>query len=539
MRKKYGFLIAVVLIVALFMQSAMACTTYGVGKDATADGSTMVTHTCDSTSDDFRMWIIPEMEGGPDVKRDIVMNGNTWGDWSNFPAEKNYGAGMVMGDMPQPENTNQYLHTNYSIMNEYGVAMGESTCWFEGGTEHTDKLNELFFKNNTGIIDCYQAQHIAMERAKTAREAVQVMGDLVEEYGWNADAENMNICDGNEVWIAEFYGLDLWCAVKIPDNAFFVCANRCRINEIDFDDPENYMWSPNLKQFAIDNGLWSEESGEPFEPANIYCPYSDPYSSRREWRAFDLVAPSLKLDPNADRYPLYVIPDEKLSVQDLFLMNGDYYQGTEYDASKNPEAGPYGNPLDEYKNERTINMYRATYHIIANVKSWLPNEVKCMLWHGYGASDSTYIVPLWASMTRLPDIYTTGSRYGKYDRDSAWWTSLFVQQTATQNYESAIKEIHAARDDRMAAQYETVEQIQAAAAALIDAGNRDAAVELLTEYAYNNAVEWHDYWQEFGDELYGTYLFNRVDMKKTPYPEWWENILDNAPHRPADEEAAK
>ena len=149
--------------------------------------------------------------------------------------------------MPQPENTNQYLHTNYSIMNEYGVAMGESTCWFESGTEHTDKLNELFFKNNTGIIDCYQAQHIAMERAKTAREAVQVMGDLVEEYGWNTDAENMNICDGNEVWIAEFYGLDLWCAVKIPDNAFFVCANRCRINEIDFDDPENYMWSPFIR----------------------------------------------------------------------------------------------------------------------------------------------------------------------------------------------------------------------------------------------------------------------------------------------------
>ena len=103
MRKKFGFLLAVVLIISLFAQSAMACTIYGIGKDATADGSTIVTHTCDSTSDDFRMWIIPEMEGGEGVTRDIVLNGNTWGDWSDFPNTKNYGSGMVVGKMPQPE----------------------------------------------------------------------------------------------------------------------------------------------------------------------------------------------------------------------------------------------------------------------------------------------------------------------------------------------------------------------------------------------------------------------------------------------------
>ncbi|MEG2951055.1 MAG: C69 family dipeptidase [Clostridia bacterium] len=539
-RNKFGLLVAIVMVMAMLMQSAMACTTFGIGKDATADGSTMVTHTCDSTGDDFRMWIIPEMKGGADVKRDIVMDGNTWGDWSNYPAVKNYGSGVVLGEMPQPEDTYQYLHTNYSIMNEHGVAMGESTCWYDSGTDQDAKLDKAF-DNNNGIIDCYQAQHIAMERAKTAREAVQVMGDLVEEFGWNASAENMNICDGNEVWIAEFYGKDIWCAVKIPDDAFFVCANRCRINEFNFEDTQNYMCSPNMKQFAIDNDLWSEDSGKPFEPANIFCPNYDAYSTRREWRAFDLVAPSLKLDPNATIYPLYVTPEKKLSVQDVFLLNGDYYQGTEYDASLSPEAGPYGNPLNEFNKERTINLYRATYHIIANVKGWLPDEAKCMLWHGYGASDSTYIVPLWASMTRLPDIYTTGSRFGKYDRGSAWWVSSFVQQTATQNYRSAIKEIHEARDGRMATQYLVAEQMQNAAAALIEAGQKDAAVELLTSYAYNNAQEWHDYWLEFGDELYGTYMFNRVDMKQAPYPDWWKDILNSAPRNPGfvEEEPAK
>ena len=178
--------------------------------------------------------------------------------------------------------------------------------------------------------------------------------------------------------------------------------------------------------------------------------------------------------------------------------------------------------------------------MLANVKGWLPNEAKCLVWYGHGAADSTYIVPLWASMTRLPQIYQNGSRYGKFDRDSAWWVASYVQQTATQNYQSAIKEIHEARDSRMDAQYIVASEMQEAAAALIEAGKRDEAVELLTTYAYNNAQDWHDYWLEFGDELYGTYMFNRVDMKAAPYPQWWQDILDNAPRNPGEaDEAAK
>ncbi|NLB91079.1 MAG: dipeptidase [Clostridiales bacterium] len=542
MKKKiFRLILVTTLFVALLSQSAFACTTYGIGKDATADGSTIVTHTCDSTGDDFRLWIIPPMEGGEGITRDIVMDGNTWGDWSQFPEVKNYGSGVVLGEMPQPTDTYQYLHTNYSICNENGVAMGESTCGFDRSTEQGEKIKELLFDTNDGIIDCYQAQHVALANATTAREAVEIMGDLVEEYGWNAYCENINICDGEEVWIAEFYGRDLWCAVRIPDDAFFVCANRARINEIDFEDTkhENFMWSENLVQYAIDNGLWDESSEEPFNPALTYAPNTSLGCKRREWRALDLVAPSLKLDPDADFYPLYVVPEKKLSVQDVFLMNGDYYQGTDYDVSLSPEAGPYGNPINEFNVERPINMYRATYHTIHNVKGWLPKEVRCLVWHGHGASDSTFIAPLWASMTELPDIYTTGSRYGKFDRGSAWWVASYVQQTATQNYRSAIKEIHEARDGKMANQYIVVDQIQATAAKLIEEGNPDAAIDLITSYAYNNALDWHNYWLEFGDELYGTYMFNRVDMKQAPYPDWWKEVLQSAPRNPGFEEEAE
>lgn len=262
---------------------------------------------------------------------------------------------------------------------------------------------------------------------------------------------------------------------------------------------------------------------------------------RREWRALSLVAPSLNLDPHVDPqnavYPMFVVPENKLSVEDVRKMNSDYYQGTEFDVSLSPEAGPYGNPLNEYNKERPINMYRATYHFIANIKADMPKEAKPLMWIGWGAPDSSYMVPLFATMTKLPPQLSTGSRYGKFDRDSAWWVSSYVQQTATQNYDSAIEEIYAARDPKMAEQYETVIAMQEAAAALSNAGKGDEAVKLLTEYAYNNAIDWHNYWLELGDELYGTYMFNRVDMKRAAYPDWWSEILNNAPRRPVEESA--
>ena len=534
MRRKLHFLVAVMMVIALFTQSALACTILGVGKDATVDGSTIVTHTDDTTSDDFRTWIIPRMEGGEGVTRDLVMNGHTYGDYGDYPNTKDYGAGMVMGEIPQPEDTHQYFHSNYSFINEHGVAMGESTCSIDRSTEYGQKVYDLLIKNSFGMIDCYYAQHIAMERATTAREAVQIIADLVEEYYWANSAEAINICDGNEVWIMEVYGQDLWCAVRLPDNAFFAAANRARINEIDFNDPENYMWADNLVSFAEENGLYNAETDGPFQPAKTYAPSNRTYSSRREWRALSLVAPSLNLDPNATEYPLWVIPEKKLSVEDIRKINSDYYQGTEFDVSLTPEAGPYGNPLNEFHAERTINLYRTAYLMIANVNANLPKEVRSLVWHGFGAPDSSFIVPLWASMTRLPELYSIGSRYEKFDRNSGWWIASYVQQTATQNYQSAIKEIHAARDPKLEEQYETVAAKQAAAAALVEAGMADEAVELLTSYAYNNAQEWYDYWLELGDELYGTYMFNRIDMKQAKYPQWWSDILNAAPNKPVE-----
>jgi len=531
--KKNGMVI--LLVAAVFLMQAprmFACTILGVGADATVDGSTIVTHNDDSTSADFRLWIIPAQKWPEGSMRDLVIDSHNYADYGNYPKIKDYGNGVLVSQIPQAPQTYAYFHSRYSFINEKGVAMGESTFNFDRSTDLRKKTYELIFGSNTGMIDCWNAQDIALERASTAREAVQIMGDLVEKYGWKDPGETINVADGTDVWIAEFYGRDLWAAVRIPRNAFFVAANRARIDHIDFNDKENYMYSPNIKSFAIENGLWSENSGVPFSPAEIYAPFEGTYSTRREWRALSLVAPSLKLDPNATRFPLYVIPEKKLSVQDILEICGDYYKGTEFDVSLAPEAGPYGDVLYPYHKERTINLFRTCYVMIANIKSWLPDEAKCLVWYGYGAADTTYITPLWPTMKELPALYRTGSRFQEFRRDSGWWTNSYVQQIARINYQSAAADIHNFRNPRLATLYTVTDSIQKTAADLINNGKEKEAIDLLSTFGYETAVKWHADWLAFGDDLLGTYMWGYKDMKSQAPKGWWVDIMNKAPVNP-------
>lgn len=538
MKKRLSMLPIAVMTSALALSpSASACTTFLVGKDATTDGSTIATHNDDSTSADFRLWLTPSMKGGEGMKRDLVVDSHNYGDFTNFPEVKDYGNGYAVAEIDQPEDTYAYFHSRYSFLNEKGVAMGESTFSYDRGTEHADKVMEVLFGSNNGIIDCWNAQDIALERASTAREAVEIMGELCETYLWKDSGETINICDGNECWVFEAYGLDLWAAVRIPDNAFFVAANRARINEFDFEDTENYLCSPNLKSFAEENGLWSADSGEEFSPAQAYGPCANEYCSLREWRAIDLVAPSLGVEVTTGTYPLYVVPEEKLSVQDVFELAGDYYEGTEYDVSMTAYAGDYGNPLNINNPNRPINMFRTCYVMLANIKSWLPDEVKCLVWHGYGAPDSTFLTPLWASQTAMPELYDHGSRYDlKLDRTAGWWIASYVQQAATSNYDYAIEIIKERRSERMAAQYEEVAKLQEEWAARIENGETDAVVAELTDYACKTAEEWYEIWLDLGDELMGRLMWDIVEFRNPGYSDWYKEVLNAAPMKPVEEE---
>ncbi|MBQ0070981.1 MAG: C69 family dipeptidase [Spirochaetales bacterium] len=520
----------VLLVAALAMQSVFACTIFLVGKDATTDGSTIASHNDDSSGADYRLWIIPGGEHAEGDMRDLVMDSHNYGDFTNYPEVKDYGNGTIISQIPEAAETYNYLHSRYSFINAKGVAMGESTMSVSRTTDFMKHSYEVMNKVKAlGLIDCWNAQDIALERATTARKAVEIMGALIEEFGWYDSGECMNICDGNEAWVFECYGGPLWVAFRLPDNAFFVNANRARIDHVEWDSPD-WLYYDGLWDFAVENGLTTGNgTKEEFSPAEAYAPCTSLGCTLREWRALSLVNSSLDLDPsNLERYPLYTIPDHKLSVQDILDLASDYYQGTPYDVSKQPEAGPYGDPLSPQNVYRTINLSRTCYVMIANIKGWLPDEAKCLVWYGYGAADSTYLTPLWPSMKELPEMYRIGTRYEKFQRESAWWTNVYVTEVARINYQSAIQDIKGFRQPILDELYETVDEVQAVASRLILEGKKDAAINLLNSFGNTTAIKWHEDWLELGDTLMGRYMFGNKNMKSVAYNANYKKMINAA-----------
>lgn len=440
------------LAVFLAGSVASACTTILVGKKASVDGSAMVTHTCDGWYDN-RVRVIPgaahkEGEMTP-VYKEICH-----GTRPNKPLVK-------VGEIPQAKETYTYFHVGYPFMNEHQVIMGEDT-W--------SGRDENYCENGWMMIE--QLEVFALQRAKTAREAIQIMGALAEKYGYGDGGETLNIVDGKgEAWMFDICGPGplwtpesgkpgaVWVAQRVPDDCFTVTANRSRIGEIDWNDKENFMYSSNIKEFAKDMGWWKE--GEKFVFHKIYNPepYGTPYyQQRREWRVMSLLAPSLKIaEDAAEMYPLMVKPDKKISVRDLMTVKRDYLEGTRFDLTKGMAAGPFGTP-NRYPTPksvrpedkqgvdwtRAISMFRCSYSFVAQARSWLPDAIGGVLWFGEDAPHSTVYMPIYAGVTSLPKSITDGKR-AEFDRNSAWWAFNFVSNWADLKFSYMIKDIKEAQ----------------------------------------------------------------------------------------------
>lgn len=503
-----------------------ACTILGIGKRAMADGSTVITHNDDSTVANFPLRIVPAQDWPDGATRKIVANAHT------------LEGGNVLGSMPQVRHTYRHLSSRYSFMNEKGVAIAESTFSIDTTTEYGKKVRDVMWTKGDGLVDCWMAQDVALERAASSREAVQIMGRLVEEFGFLTETggggETMTVTDGNETWVAEFYGRDIWAAVRIPDDHVFVAANRARIGEINLADTANVMASPKLVSFAVEQGWFDPKAGKPFVVHEIYAPDDPVTSSRREWRVFDLVAPSLRLPPNLARYPFSVKPDRPLTLEDIRKIQADYYEGTPYDMTKGPAAGPWGDPY-RYVNrgakgafERSINVQRTYYLHIGQVNASLPEPLRGTSWFGYGGPATSYITPLWAIMKELPAALGRGDRYGPFDRESAFWTSIYVQQMAELHFNEAIKHIQAAREPRLQMLYEVTPKVLDTAARLYGK-DPEAAINLLTQFGYVNTVAWQRDWLALGDTLLAKYAMGMVDGHPVGYPQWWNEIIGYRP----------
>lgn len=423
------------------------CTTITVGKGASADGSVFTSHTDDSHR--TRSWIDIVPARKHKKGDEITMYKRVKNDTLAMPA---YGH-LEIGKIPQIKQTFGYINTAYPSLNDKQLGIGEST--FGGRKE---------LQSDEGIIDCQRLCQLMLERESTARGAIKLAGILLRKYGWNDYGEVLTIADKNEVWHLEILGPGtgkigaVWAAQRVPDNHISVNANASTIKEINLKDKDHFMASDNIFELAIQNGWWNPEKEE-FRFCYAYAPNSRTSfaSRRREWRVFDLLAPSLKLSPNDENYPFSVKPDSLVTLEDIINVFKDYYEGTPFDMTKSltvtdkdgktvisPLASPHM-PYDANKlhkinggwgplGERTIARWYTMYATIIQLRNWLPDEIGGVEWLAMDNVATSIYVPIYGCVSDLPDQYKTPGRVNGYTLNSAWWIFNRLGTLASQRW---------------------------------------------------------------------------------------------------------
>jgi dipeptidase len=409
-----------------------ACTSIMVGKKATTDGSVITSQTCDGN---FRTWvrIEPKKTYSKGAKTKIyggfLHNETPW-DLRNVE---------LMGEIPQVEETYAFLNTAYPCLNEKQLAIGETTI---------DGRQEL--RNNEGMFYIEEIQRLMLERCSTAREAIKLAGELIKTYGYCDNGECLTVADPHEVWHFEVFGpgpLEIggvWAAVRIPADHVGVSANLPRIGMLNLDDPDSYMASDNVFTIAEEMGWWDPNSGEPFVFWKAYSHKEKPFSTR-EYFILNTLAPSLKLDWEAEELPFSVKPDMKVSVRDVIALFRQTYAGTEWDMTKNllvneqdseeqiksPVANPWMskdtmslfNTLKPgvVENQRMIAIARCSYSEVLQCRSWLPDAVGGIAWFSFDNPAQSPRIPIFAGVTELPPSFEICGQH-KFRMDSAcWW----------------------------------------------------------------------------------------------------------------------
>jgi dipeptidase len=498
------------------------CTALIIGKLASTDGSVMTSHTCDGNYN-ARLTVVPGGKHKADEKVTIVKD--------LLYADNPSTQVTVRGEIPQVETTYTYFQIAYPFMNEHQVMIGETT--FGGRAE---------MRNPAGMFFIEQLEAIALQRGQTAREVVQIMGALAEKYGYADGGECLTVTDANEGWVFECVGAGplwtkdsgkpgaVWVAARVPDDKVFVSANRARIGELDLKKPDWYMASPNVYDLAKDMGFWDGKAT--FRFWEVYAPKDNPYNSRREWRVYSTVAPSNNYDPWARRYPFAVKPDKKVSVQSVMALYRDHYEGTEFDLTKGPDAGPFGNPNrwatrsapESGGWERAISMFRCSYCFVSQSRSWLPDAIGGVLWFGEDAPHATVYMPIYAGTTELPASLAVESRF-EFSRNSAWWAFNFVENWSNLSYSYIIQDIKA-RQAKYEGEFFAMQSAVEGAAAALYAQNPDLAKTYLTRYTNDSINRVVSGWWSFADELVAKYGDGYIWSKTKGYPEDWLKFVN-------------
>ncbi|KAH7492521.1 hypothetical protein KRP22_001926 [Phytophthora ramorum] len=564
-------LLALAALAAVTQADTDRCTAIIVGAKASKTGTPMTTHTNDCSSCDFRIAKVPAQNHEDGAQHDVVLAAFDYPRYVGGSRGKeylpenldtrfyNWTATPAIGSIPEVPQTFAYIEGAYGILNEHQVAIGESTC-------PARFISKPLTQGGEALFDVGELSRIALQRASSAREAVQLMGDLAVQYGYygavweGADVydeagEALTVTDTKEAWIFHILPDDtgksaIWAAQRVPDDQISGVANQFVIRELDLNRPADFLASPNVHDVAIRNNIWKPDQGTPFDFTRAYAqPRKEThqyYSTRRIWRLFTLANPELKLSAETDvlasDYPFSVKPTSPLSPRDIMRFQRDHYEGTPFDMTKGPKSGPYGNPdrYDASPNgdltpddigrghfERAISIFRASYSFVSILDRY--NSDNAFLWFGQYAPHATTYTPVFVQASDVPKQLSRGSLYA-FDRESSFWVHALVGNWAARFYSYASPFVARVQDEVESHADGMLNSVLTEAAQHKRNGGVPAMVEFLTaqsetfaQRAHSASADLFDYLVTAFHDGYqvSNFYAKMLTVQSIFYPKWW------------------
>ncbi len=503
-----NIILCILFLSTLFTPQIYACTNLLAGKSATVDGSTLISYAADShvLYGELYHWPAAVHEKGEMMK---VYEWDT---------------GKYLGEIPQAEKTYNVVGN----INENQVTIGETTF---GGREN--------LVDTTAVIDYGSLIYIALQRSRSAREAITIMTELVAKYGYCSEGESFSIGDPNEVWIMEMIGKGphekgaVWVAQRIPDDCIAAHANHSRIHTFPLDDPQNCLYAPDVISFAREKGYFNGINRE-FSFSDAYAP-ADFGALRgceaRVWSFYNMFVDGMdKYLPyiygkSKEYLPLYMKPTRKVSVQNIMSAMRDHFEDTPFDMTKDVGAGPYTCPYRwrpmtfkvdtvSYTNERAIATQQTGFSFVSQMRDYLPNQVGGILWFGVDDAATCVYVPMYCSITQVPECYRVGNGdLLTYSFTSAFWTHNWVANMAYSKYSYMIADIRPVQqelENGFIAKQANFEKM------VTDSMMKspEAGIRILTNYSITSALKSTDRWRKLGEYLLVKYIDGNVKKEK-------------------------
>lgn len=524
-------LTAVAASVALFLAptEAQACTSFLVGKNASADGSAFITYNQDDYGMFGRLHYLPAAQHAKGEMRKIYD-----GDTNHYHGE--------IAEAP-------YTYAVMGYINEHQVGITETT--FGGRSELEDPK---------GIIDYVSLMTIALQRSKTAREAIRVMTSLVQEYGYASEGESFSIADPNEVWILEMIGKGpnekgaVWVAIRIPDDCIACHANQSRIHQFNMKDKKNVMYAKDVISFARKKGYFTGKDAD-FSFADAYAPADFSairFCETRVWSFYNKWVNGMEqyLDyvdgkhiGQAKPMPLYFKPKQKLSLQDVMNSMRDHYEGTPFDITKDVGAGPYEAPYrptplvwehkgKKYFNERPISTQQTAGTYVIQLRASLPNAIGGVLWYGNDDPNMVAYTPVYCCATKAPECYDPKDASDvKFSWNSAFWVENWVSNMTYPRYSQLFPSVKAAREELESKYASQQAEIEAQAKTLLSQDPARAKA-YLTDYSAQCAKQMMNRWKQLGEYLIVKFNDQSIKPEKDGKYEMTPDGLGKAVERP-------